>query len=242
MTSHELVAPPLIRHTEKIEALLSAKSKFAPVMAAIDFPLELADAHPSYRASWLLRHFSETVEGAESILFEAKEILFSGSSPFAELVGDEIGRFGRSAIALYGPDPKRTALLLSKFALAEAASGPGKSETGSEYRIGLKPLATPPSPLHVDLEIRLPEDRLDNLRVAFEAFGSIQKTAFHDQARSVWMGFHCVRCFEKQEDPGSARACETPMPWPFSPSRRGKKPVCHPSSSLSKSAADRGPF
>ena len=178
MTGHELVAPPLIRHTEKIEALLSAKSKFAPVIAAIDFPLELADAHPSYRASWLLRHFSETVEGAESVLFEAKEILFSGSSPFAELVGDKIGRFGRSAIALYGPDPKRTTLLLSKFALAEASSGPGKRETGSGYRIGLKPLAAPPSPLHVDLEIRLPEDRLDDLRVAFEAFGSIQKLPF----------------------------------------------------------------
>ncbi|MHB9151090.1 MAG: radical SAM protein, partial [Spirochaetales bacterium] len=178
MTDHELIVPPLIRHTEKIEALLSAKSKFAPVIAAIDFPLELADAHPSYRTSWLLRRFSETVEGAENILFEVKEILFSGSSPFAELVGDEIGRFGRSAIALFGPDPKRMALLLSKFALAEASSGSGKRKADSRYCIGLKPLAAPPSPLHVDLEIKLPEDRLDDLRGAFEAFGSSQKLPF----------------------------------------------------------------
>ena len=178
MTGHTLVMPPLIRHTEKIEALLSAKSKFAAVFAAIDFPAALADSHPSYRASWLLRRFSEKVEGAENIVFEAKEILFSGSAPFAGLVGDEIGRFGRSAVALYGPDPKRAALLLSKFADAEAFSISGKHKSESLYAIRLKPLAAPPAPLHADLEITLPGDRLDDLRGAFEEFGSSQKLPF----------------------------------------------------------------
>lgn len=189
MAGHTLVTPPLIRHSEKIEALLSAKSKFAPVFAAMDFPVELADSHPSYRVSWLLRRFSENVEGAETIVFETKEILFSGSAPFADLVGDEIGRFGRSAIALYGPDPKRTALLLSKFALAEVASGSGKHEADSKYRIGLLPLAAPPAPLHVDLEIALPEDRLDDLRGVFEEFGSSQKLPFTTRREENGWGF-----------------------------------------------------
>ena len=185
---------PLIRHTEKVEAILLAKSKFTPVFAAIEFPLGLAEAQQTYRISWLLRQLSAKVEGAEAIVFEAKEILFSGNAPFADLIREDCPRFGRSAVALYGPDPKRTRLLLAKFAEAEAeteaeavaeASG---AERDSANALLLEVLETPPAPLHVHVEIVLSGNLAEDLRDSFEEFASTQNLPYTTRREGGWMG------------------------------------------------------
>ena len=178
MTGHSLVTPPLIRHREKIEALLLAKSKFPPVFASYDLPADLARANPAYRMSWLLRTLSEKIEGAEKLVFEAKELLFSGNAPFGALLGEADGRFGRSVVAFYGPDPKRTALLLSRFAQAEASDASDAQNRDSVYRINLAPLEKAPAPTQVEVEIALPASNFDALKGRFEEFAAGQKLSY----------------------------------------------------------------
>jgi hypothetical protein len=168
MTGHVLELPPVVRHTEKIEALMSAKAKFQPVLISLNFPEDLAEADPAYRMSWLLRLLSAEVEGGEKVVFEARELLFSGNSPFGELFAGNCGHFGQSAVALYGPDAQRTKLLLSKL---------GQGSAG----LSAKVIDNAPSPLLVDIEMSLPAEKLDGTRAAFREFAIAQKLSFTEE-------------------------------------------------------------
>ncbi|HWR10703.1 MAG TPA: radical SAM protein [Rectinemataceae bacterium] len=159
MTGHSLVVPPVFRHSEKIEALLAVKASFAPVYLSIDYSEDLADAEPEYRMSWLLRALSASVPGAEKIVFEARELLFSGNAPFNGLFGKGHGRYGRGAVALFGPDAKRTELLLERF-----------ESIPSGRALSLAGLKATPAPSVVDIEIALPAENMDILQRVFEAF------------------------------------------------------------------------
>jgi len=174
MTGHVLEVPPVVRHTEKIEALLSAKAKFQPVFISINFPEDLAEADPAYRMSWLLRLLSSEVEAGEKVVFEARELLFSGNSPFGELFAGNCGHFGLSAVALYGPDAQRTKLLLTKL---------GQGSAGLSVKI----IDSAPFPLLVDIEVSIPAGKLDGTRAAFREFAIAQKLSFtEEKAGSGW--------------------------------------------------------
>ncbi|MGB4586764.1 MAG: radical SAM protein [Rectinemataceae bacterium] len=168
MTGHVMEVPPVLRHTEKIEALLSAKARFQSVHVSIDFPEDLALAHPEYRMSWLLRRLSAEVAGGERVVFEARELLFTGNSPFGDLFSGNCGYFGQSATALYGPDPERTKLLLSKLRPDSAG-------------LAVKIIDSAPSPVLVDIEISLPIDKLGGGRSAFSEFALAQKLSFTEE-------------------------------------------------------------
>ena len=174
MTGHSLAVPPVVRHTEKIEALLSAKARFQPVHVSIDFPEDLALAHPEYRMSWLLRRLSAEVGGGEKVVFEARELLFSGNSPFGDLFSGSCGHFGQSAVALFGPDPERMKLLLSKLKPGFAG-------------LSVKIIDSAPSPILVDIELSMPEEKLDCGRLAFSEYALAQKLSFtEEKTRGGW--------------------------------------------------------
>lgn len=178
MTGHRLEASSVSRRVEKLEALLSAKTNFQPVYASCYFPEELSAADPAYRMSWLLRTLSAAIEGAETVVFEAREELFVEGRPFDGLFKGEDGRFGLSAVALYGPDAKRTGLLLSRLAAAEAAARGLPPPTGSSHRISPVLLPAAPSPSAADIAIRVPDGGPDLVRGALESYMSDKKLIF----------------------------------------------------------------
>jgi len=159
MSGHELTVPPIIRHVEKIEALLAAKARFAPAFAMLDYPPGIAGSHSAYRMSWLLRDMSARIAGAENVVFEAKELLFHGNTPFGELFAEGESWHGRSAVALYGPDAKRTAQLVSRLS-------------------GMSLLEAEPHPSALAVEITLPEGHVDAVRKVFGESCENQKLAF----------------------------------------------------------------
>ena len=185
MTGHDLVVPPVFKHSEKIESLLAAKAKFAPTYIALDYSAELSEADPAYRISWLLRSLSAKVPGAENIVFEAKELLFSGNSPFNSLFGNGRGRYGRGVVALYGPDAKRTELLLSRLeSLQPEIAKPGSRAAADFSRFpAFTRLEKAPLPTFVDLEIRLLAEHSDALREAFEAFAAERQLSYTRETR-----------------------------------------------------------
>ncbi len=168
MTGHVLAVPPLQRQSEKIEALLSAKARFQPVCCSVDVPEDLAQADSEYRLSWLLRRLSAEVEGAEKVVFEARELLFSGNSPFGELFSGACGHFGKAAFALYGPDPQRTKRLLSMLS-------PGPQGLWATV------IDSAPSPLLVNMEASLPSGTLDAARAGFNRYAQFQKLSFTEE-------------------------------------------------------------
>ena len=180
MTAHNLVVPPVFKHSEKIEALLAAKAKFAPTYITIDYPEELSEADPAYRISWLLRSLSAKIPGAENIVFEAKELLFSGNSPFNGLFGNGRGRYGRGVVALYGPDAKRTELLLSRLegVHSESAEPESRAPADASSFPAFTRLQKAPLPTFADLEIALPAEHSDALREAFEAFAAERQLSY----------------------------------------------------------------
>ena len=167
MTGHRIEASEPRRQAGRIAALLAAKNAFPPVNAILDIPEELAGAERAYLESWALRSLSAAVPGAESVAFEARETLFSPGSPFGELFASGDLRFGLTSLALFGPDPARTAALLKRIA-----------QSGPEGRFRPAEAAPGERPATVELEILLARTGIEIARRRFGAYAESQDLSF----------------------------------------------------------------
>ncbi len=170
MTGHPPAVLPNSLWPQKIEALLLAKSKFPPVFVEVDLPPDLSDAEASYRRSWVLRRLSDSVEGAETIIFDAKEALFSEDAPFGELFKNSSSRFGKSVLALYGPDPKKIGLALWRLIKNGSPAKAGSADSGD--LIVKKLLDSAVEPSLVRIELRMASEKSEAVHRAFEAFAA----------------------------------------------------------------------
>ena len=175
MTGHRIETSEPRRQAGRIAALLAAKNAFPPVDAILDIPEELAGAEPAYLESWALRSLSAAVPGAESVVFEARETLFSQGSPFCDLFAPGDLRFGLTSLALYGPDAARTGALLARLGKGASGEAPGMGAAG-RFRIADASSAGRPSV--VELEIRLRRAGIEMAKRRFEACAESQGLAF----------------------------------------------------------------
>lgn len=181
MTGHSPAVQPHSTWANKIETLLLAKSKFAPVFAMIEIPRSLSRADPSYRRSWILRKLSENIEGAEAIVFDAKEVLFSEDAPFGNLFENSDSWFGRSVIALYGPDAKKIELALSR--LTENDSIARANSTASDSLSILEVSKKAVTPSYVRIEIQMASGHAQAAHLIFETFASKNRLAHTAQRK-----------------------------------------------------------
>ncbi|MCE1195261.1 hypothetical protein LWX53_02025 [bacterium] len=166
MTGHRIEASEPRRQAGRVAALLAAKNAFPPVGAILDIPEELAGAERAYLESWALRSLSAAVPGAESVVFEARETLFSQGAPFCDLFAPGDLRFGFTSLALYGPDTARTEALLRRL----GGGADGRFRIADESHAG--------KPAVAELEIRLNRTGMEVAKRRFEAYAESQGLAF----------------------------------------------------------------
>ena len=123
---------------------MSAKDRFAHVLARLELPAVLAGATDAYRGSWALRLISRTVPGSESLVFEARQVLFGADGPF----GLPEGFTGASVFRLAGPDAARlsAAATAAGFAIVPALPRPS--------RVAVEVLIPPPFAAGADAALR----------------------------------------------------------------------------------------
>jgi hypothetical protein len=135
---------PSTDYPERIERLMSAKDRFALVLARMELPAVLAGATDAYRGSWALRLISRTVPGSESLVFEARQALFEADGPF----GLPEGFTGACVFRLAGPDAMRlsAAATAAGFAILPALPRPA--------RVAVEVLIPPPFAAGADDALR----------------------------------------------------------------------------------------
>lgn len=175
MTEHRIEASEPRRQAARLAALLAAKNAFAPVKAILDVPEELAGAEGAYLESWALRSLSEALPGAESVVFEARETLFSQGSPFGEIFAPGDLRFGLTSLALYGPDVARTEVLLRRLGGDAQGEAPG---TGAAGRFRIADASHAGKPAVAELQIMLNRMGMEIAKRRFEAYAESQGLAF----------------------------------------------------------------
>jgi hypothetical protein len=191
MTGHQHRVPPLAGYLDRLRRLMAAKSAFTSVPARIEYPEELAFSSEAYRMSWIMRSICARIPGAESVVFECRETLCSQNGRFSMLSDPELGRWGSSAIALYGPDPARISKLLGR--LGKSAVQESGLHGAEALPFALEALEAVPSPGSVEVSIMLchegPEAMpgsaghpelpvAESLKRMFEGFMTAGKLAF----------------------------------------------------------------
>jgi radical SAM superfamily enzyme YgiQ (UPF0313 family) len=106
------IRPASLEEIDRIARLKAAKAAFKPLLVAVELPDSLSGATESYKAAWVLRRLLAAAPGSETLVFEAKEALFSSG----EVGGLPEGFTGKTLYALFGPKE-------SSLAAAAAAAG-----------------------------------------------------------------------------------------------------------------------
>lgn len=173
MTDHRIHATEPRRQAGRIATLLAAKNAFVPVRAILDLPEELAGAESAYLGAWALRRLSAAAPGAESIVFEARETLFSERSPFCDLFTSRDLRFGLTQLALYGPDASRTQTLIARLAARDS-----REARGAIGRFRLANDAPAEKLVVVEMEITLRQMGIEDAAERFGRYADEQGLAF----------------------------------------------------------------
>lgn len=155
ITGHATHPLPIPDYIGRLTRLMATKSTFPVVYAKVVLPESLAGSTDAYRSSWIMRRLSAAAPGVESVLFEAREILFS-RAPLDGMLG---GAFtGACVFALSGPVPDR----IRKAAVAT----------------GFAPLDTVPRPGRIELEVRIPSPWSGEALAALRAWLSEERVGF----------------------------------------------------------------
>lgn len=107
-----------VEEVRRLERLMEAKRRFASILVVVDFPKELAQACPEYRASWLMRKILAASGDATKSVFEAEDAIYSEGGPLGGFAGEY---WGLGVYRLWGADSRRLAEAAKAAGLALAA-------------------------------------------------------------------------------------------------------------------------